>query len=225
MKKVLFIGSSDKSKVLLNLINVVSNTGLKSLHIDGSTSSYLNHVVPDIGGKLNKIEFSGFDCALNHRTLNEVKTAGYDYVQVETDSSTFLEGASLKEFDHIYIITSFDRSDLSKTKALVDEIIAAQEKATYLMKLIIHPYVSTHMDEDYVYDFLNNDYILRSDDFYTFEFNELDYLRAVENSHSEKVNLKKYSRGYRKTLESLISDIEPTSSKEVASAFSKARRG
>ncbi|GAA0853876.1 hypothetical protein ABER99_20035 [Paenibacillus glucanolyticus] len=225
MKKILYIGSVDKTSVLLNLIKVVSLTGLKGLYVDGTQSGDVAASIPEITEKMDLIEFEGFDCALNKKHLNKVNLNEYDYIQIDIDNSDFISDVSLDEFDKIYIFSTLEKSALKRTRAILEDLFKERENESHIFTLIVNNYISTHMDEDFIYDFFDNPKILRTDTIHLFNFDEVDYQRYVENVHDERSNLKRFSGHYRKSLAGLLMDSEIVDEKSISNALKTARRG
>ncbi|WP_145950132.1 hypothetical protein [Paenibacillus sp. Y412MC10] len=225
MKKILVLGAVDKTGVLLNFMRVLSLTGLNCIYIDGNKNESLSVAVPAIDLNMQVVEFEGFDCAINRAHMNETSVEGYDFALVDTDNEGFIDGVSLDSFDRVYIFTTQERSAINRTKRLINEVLAKREVKTYPMTIILNHFVSTHMDEDYIYDLIDNPYILRSDSVHIFNFDELDYQRHVENSHDERVSLRRVSRHYRKALLNLLEESDIAESSKLVPAMKKARRG
>lgn len=225
--KILFIGANDKTSILLNMTRVASEMGKKCLHIDGTKSRMATDTIPVIDKQQNLVDFEGFDIAINypHYKSVEGELEKYDYIQVDIDQSEFISEVSLEEFQKIYICTTLDKGTLSRTKLLINEIFSHRKGETYEMTLIINNYVSTQMDEDFIYDYFDNPSIHRNDDVHYFNFDEVDYQRYIENIHDERLNIRKFSRHYRNSLLKLLDHIRFGEKKDILTAIKKCRRG
>ncbi|AGA60027.1 hypothetical protein Theco_4025 (plasmid) [Thermobacillus composti KWC4] len=231
MKFVIFIGAADKTDMILYTAKVLSNIGKKVLLVDGTKAQLYEYAINPIVGE--KTEFEGFDVAFRLKNLSAVdelkhnKEVGeeYDLALVDTDIPGFLTFEQFKNADLRYVVTSYERSCLVKTREVMDGIYSTTESPGQLeVERIILNSVECSIDDEYLNMQLTEHLVVWPDESYHLPVDEVDLAIKINNQHNGKINLKGLSRTYRSLITDICQRIVECDRRTVRKAIRKAKR-
>ena len=117
MKKVAFIGSYDKSDIIIYIAKIITNMQKKVLVVDSTVTQKTRYIVPTMKAQKQYITtFENVDIAIGFENINQIKeylklsggSFEYDYVLIDIDSYRGYFYYQIQADDKKYFITSFD---------------------------------------------------------------------------------------------------------------------
>lgn len=123
MKKISFVGTSDKVELLLNIAKLASVAGKKVLLIDATFEQRSRYWVPSIKPMLKYITtYNELDIAIGFKSMKEVceeigvseKGLPYDLIIIDIDIAENMETFKAYEAEKIYFATGFDNYTLKR---------------------------------------------------------------------------------------------------------------
>ena len=121
MKKVGFIGATDKTDLIVYVAKVLEDLGKKVLVVDTTITQKTKYVVPSISPTKTYItDFNNVDYAIGFQNIEDVarylgtkenetiENINYDYVLFDIDSSRKIEEFDLDEVGKNFFVTTFD---------------------------------------------------------------------------------------------------------------------
>ena len=223
MKKVSFIGSYDKTDLILYIAKVLVALGKKVIMIDSTTNQKAKYVVPVIKPtKAYVTEFEEIEVAVGFSNFEEIKQylgvqeqseLPYDIALIDIDNED-----EIKEF-HIdnscvnYFVTGIDLYSLKKGL----EILSGLKEILKLTKVMFSRDASP--EEDNYLNYLSLGYKVEwSEEIIYFPFEVGDQTVIAENQRVSKIKYKNLSSQYK---ESLLYIIEQISEKDEYSKLKK----
>ena len=122
MKKIGFIGTYDKTDLILNLAKLITAMGKSVLMIDSTFNQKARYVVPAIEPTISYItSFEDIDVAVGFDNVETIQkylgvsgTLPYDIILVDADTTERIEKFELDKAEINYFVTSFDVYSLKK---------------------------------------------------------------------------------------------------------------
>ena len=124
METIGFIGSYDKTDLIIYVAKVLVTTGKKVLVIDNTVTQKAKYIVPVINPtkayvtEFEKIDvsvgFSNFEEIKKYLGIPEDKEMEYDYCLIDIDRNENFEKFDMKKAKRNYFVTSFDLYSLKK---------------------------------------------------------------------------------------------------------------
>ena len=117
MKKVAFIGSYDKSDIIIYIAKIITNMQKKVLVVDSTVTQKTRYIVPTMKAQKQYITtFENVDIAIGFENINQIKeykklsgeSFEYEYVLIDIDSYRGYFYYQIQADDKKYFITSFD---------------------------------------------------------------------------------------------------------------------
>lgn len=212
MRKIGFIGSFDKTDLILQIAKVLTTVGLRTLVIDSTINQKAKYVVPVINPTKTYItEFEEFDVAVGFKSFDEMEqylvlgeTEGlpYDIALIDIDSSNVFNIFGMEDAYINYFVTSFDLFSLKKGL----EILSGLQQEIKMTKVLFSKYMTSEED-DYL-NFLSEDYKIIWNDikvYYPFEIG--DQSAIIENQRTSKIKFKNLSNQYKEAILFMIEQI------------------
>ncbi len=211
MKKIGFIGATDKTDLIIYVAKIIKETGKKVLVIDSTVLGKARYIVPAISpSRLYITSFEEIDVAIGFNSLEDIKEylgiqeLDYDIVLMDIDSPEEFEMLNAKENDKNYFVTAFDNYSLKRGL----EIIGKQEEKILLTKVLFSKEMLKE-EEDYL-NFLSFYYSIQWDkDKLNFPCENGDQSVIIENQRAAKIRFRNLSLDYKTGLESLAIQIIP----------------
>ena len=212
MRKIGFVGTFDKTDLLLQIAKILTAMGIKTIVIDSTINQKAKYVVPVINPTTTYItEFDGFDVAVGFKNFDEMEqylgleeTEGleYDVALIDTDSSNVFSTFGMQDAYINYFITSFDLFSLKKGL----EILSGLREEIKMTKVLFSKYMTN--EEDEYLNYLSNEYKIVWDDikiYYPFEIG--DQSAIIENQRVAKIKFRNLSSQYKESLLFMVEQI------------------
>lgn len=223
MKKVSFIGSYDKTDLILYIAKVLVALGKKVIMIDSTINQKAKYIVPVIKPtKAYATEFEEIEVAVGFSNFEEIKQylgvpeqseLPYDIALVDIDNEEAINDFGIDNSCMNYFVTGIDLYSLKKGL----EILSGLEQILKLTKVMFSRDASP--EEDNYLNYLSLGYKIEwSEEIVYFPFEVGDQTVIAENQRVAKIKYKNLSSQYK---ESLLFIIEQISEKDEYSKLKK----
>ncbi len=223
MKKISFIGSYDKTDLILYIAKVLVALGKKVIVIDSTMSQKAKYIVPVIKPtkayvtEFEEIEvavgFSNFEEIKEYLGLTEQNELPYDIALIDIDDAESIKEFNINNECVNYFVTGIDLYSLKKGL----EILSGLEQILKLTKVMFSRDASP--EEDEYLNYLSLGYKIDwSEERIYFPFEIGDQTVIAENQRVAKIKFKNLSSQYK---ESLLYIVEQISEKEEYSALKR----
>ena len=223
MKKVSFIGSYDKTDLILYIAKVLVALGKKVIMIDSTVNQKAKYVVPVIKPtKAYVTEFEEIEVAVGFSNFEEIKQylgvqeqseLPYDIALIDIDNEDEIEEFHIDNSCMNYFVTGIDLYSLKKGL----EILSGLKEILKLTKVMFSRDASP--EEDNYLNYLSLGYKVEwSEEIIYFPFEVGDQTVIAENQRVSKIKYKNLSSQYK---ESLLYIIEQISEKDEYSKLKK----
>lgn len=231
MKKIGFIGSYDKTDLIIYIAKILTVMGKKVIVIDSTINQKAKYIVPVINPTTTYVtEYEDMDVAVGFKDFDGIKEylgmplhaeLTYDYALIDTDNVEVLENFTMKTANKNYFITSFDVFSLKRGL----EILSGIKEPMKLTKILFSKYVLKEED-DYL-NFLALGYkIVWDNDRIYFPFELGDQSVIIENQRVSKIKFKKLSNQYKESLVYITEQIaEEVNLSEIRKAMKRIEKG
>ena len=224
MEKVGFIGSYDKSDIILYVGKIISTLGYRVLMIDSTALQKTKYIVPAINPTRTYMTFyEDIDVAIGFDSLEGIEQyAGIsedeeldnDYALIDIDTSDAYESFELSPEDKTFFVTNFDVYSLKRglealsgikqtipiTKVLFSRDMSREED-DYLNFLSIH--CNVQWDNEIIY----------------FPFEKGDQCALFENQRMSKIKFRNLSNNYVDSIAYLTERILECSHGDISKAI------
>lgn len=230
MKKVSFIGSYDKTDLILYVAKILVAMDKKVLVIDSTINQKAKYIVPVImPTKAYVTEFEQIDVAVGFKNYNEIKEylgmpihaeLQYDIVLLDIDNYESMLEFNVNNQDKNYFVTGFDLYTLKRGL----EILSGVTDIFKLTKVVFSKTASRE-DDDYL-NFLSLGYkIVWNEEIIYFPFEVGDQSVIAENQRVSKIKFKRLSEQYKEALiyivEQILDQDEYTKMKKIFKQLEK----
>ncbi len=223
MKKVSFIGSYDKTDLILYIAKVLVALGKKVIMIDSTINQKAKYIVPVIKPtKAYVTEFEEIEVAVGFSNFEEIKQylgvpeqteLPFDIALIDIDNEEGINDFGIDNSCMNYFVTGIDLYSLKKGL----EILSGLEQILKLTKVMFSRDASP--EEDNYLNYLSLGYKVEwSDEIVYFPFEVGDQTVIAENQRVAKIKYKNLSSQYK---ESLLFIIEQISEKDEYSKLKK----
>lgn len=205
MRNIGFIGSYDKTDMIIYIAKILVSTGKKVIVIDSTINQKAKYVVPVIKPTTSYItNFEEIDIAVGFNNLDEIKSylgmpanseLDYDIALIDADSNEAIETFNLVQAEKNYFVTSFDAFSLKKGLEILSGL-------TQIMKLtkVLYSRDATKEEDDYL-NYLSLGYKIEwEEERIYFPFEVGDQSVIAENQRVAKIKFKKLSMQYKESL-------------------------
>jgi hypothetical protein len=230
MIKTLFMGACDFSDFLQYTSKLLSLTGKKVLLVDATEERYIYYGTPNPGVGLEVLEHEGFDVAGHFESMesleNYMSADNYDHLIVHCHSTTFLKKPDISKFNLRYVVTTNERISLEKTVYMFKQLFSesVDDKTITSFTKIFANNVASDLSDTYLETVLSGLPITWSEGSLELLFDEVDYVTKINNQHNGKIELRRLSKYFRKTLFTVIEEISQLDTKEIKLAFKQVKR-
>lgn len=205
MKKVGFIGATDKTDLIVYVAKVLEDLGKRVLVIDTTITQKTKYVVPSISPTKTYItDFNNVDYAVGFQSIEDIgrylglkdnekiDNLNYDYALIDIDNEKKIEDFEIDEVGKNYFVTAFDVYSLRRGMEILNNIPLNMNLSKILMNFNIKK-----EDEEYL-NYLSVDTKVVWNDFSI-------YIPILdENTHQIEDN----QRVYRARLKRLIPEYQ-----------------
>lgn len=231
MEKIGFIGTFDKTDLLIYVSRILVEMEKTVLIIDATVNQKAKYVVPVISPTMSYItDFEGIDVAVGFSDYNGIKrylgmpesaALTYDYILIDMDRPDLIENFGIYESKINYFVTSSDLFSLKKGL----EVLSGIKLPLQLTKM----YFSNEMseEEDKYLNYLSLGYKIQwKDEKIYFPMDSNDQQTIIENQRSAKIRYKSLSSGYKSSLIYLAEEISnKEKTNEVKKIFKQLEKG
>lgn len=209
MKKIGFIGTYDKTDLILYVAKVLAEVNKKVLVIDTTILQKARYIVPCIApSKCYITEYEKIDVAVGFNNLDEIeKYSGvdnlqYDFILIDIDENENFKEYEMSKANKNYFVTGFDSYSLKKGL----EVIGKMDDKLLMTKVLFSQEMLEEED-DYL-NFLSFYYSVRWDDkkIY-FPYESGDASAIIENQRTARIRFKNLSDAYKEGLYAIAQDI------------------
>jgi len=158
MKKVGFIGTTDKTDLIVYIAKVLQDIGKKVLVVDTTITQKAKYVVPSISPTKTYItDFNNVDYAVGFQNIEDIgrylglkdseriDNLNYDYMLIDIDNAQKIDDFEIDEVGKNYFVTAFDIYSLRKGIEILNNIPLNMSLSKILMN-----YNMKKEDEDYL---------------------------------------------------------------------------
>lgn len=157
MKKVGFIGATDKTDLIVYVAKVLELMGNKVLVIDTTIMQKTRYVVPSINPTRTYItDFDNVDYAIGFDSEQDlirylgleeekIEAANYDYILIDIDKEENIENFKIEENDKCFYVTAFDIYSINRGIDILNKLSLNLSFSKILMN-----YDIKKEDEDYL---------------------------------------------------------------------------
>ena len=231
MKKVGFIGTYDKTDLILNIAKILTTMKKKVIVVDSTLTQKAKYVVPVINPTLTYItDFEDIDVAVGFKNeagikgylgIAENEELPYDIMLIDVDDSLAVEGFDLIKAPKNYFVTAFDLYSLKRGL----EVLSNLKEPMSLTKILFTKEILKEED-DYL-DFLSLGYKVMWNEYRIyFPIENGDWSVLAENQRVAKIKLKKLSMQYKDSLVYIVGEIlNDTSENQIRRTVKTIERG
>lgn len=231
MKKVGFIGTYDKTDLILNVAKILTTMKKKVIVVDSTLTQKAKYVVPVINPTLTYItDFEDIDVAVGFKNeagikgylgVSENEELPYDIMLIDVDDSLAVEGFDLIKAPKNYFVTAFDLYSLKRGL----EVLSNLKEPMSLTKILFTKEILKEED-DYL-DFLSLGYKVMWNEYRIyFPIENGDWSVLAENQRVAKIKLKRLSMQYKDSLVYIVGEIlNDTSENQIRRAVKIIERG
>ncbi len=231
MKKVGFIGTYDKTDLILNVAKILTTMKKKVIVVDSTLTQKAKYVVPVINPTLTYItDFEDIDVAVGFKNeagikgylgIAENEELPYDIMLIDVDDSLAVEGFDLIKAPKNYFVTAFDLYSLKRGL----EVLSNLKEPMSLTKILFTKEILKEED-DYL-DFLSLGYKVMWNEYRIyFPIENGDWSVLAENQRVAKIKLKRLSMQYKDSLVYIVGEIlNDTSENQIRRAVKIIERG
>ncbi len=225
MKKIVFLGSYDKTDMLIYAAKILSLMGKKVVVIDTTILKKSRYVVPTMVQENQYItSFEDIDVAIGFDSFETIKQyqrnkfgkeTEYDVALLDIDRAIAYQKFGITNHDMHFFVTSFDIYSLKRGVSL----LAYMPKDVKITKIY---YTTTMLEaEDEYLNYLSKDYKIKWDrkDIVFFPFETADLNAIFINQRAEKIQLKGLSQVYVDSLLYLVEKMTGEGSGKVRKAY------
>ncbi len=220
MKKIGFIGSYDKTDLILYVSKILTMLNKKVLVIDSTLTQKARYVVPAINPTKSYItDYENIDIAVGFSKIGDIKKYlgmaetqefEYDFMMIDVDNSQAIEEFGLREAKLNYFVTSFDNYSLKRGLEALTELkeVLNLEKILFASEML--------KEEDDYLNFLSLGYkIVWSDKriFFPIENGDLNVIH--ENQRLAQIKFKRLSVQYKDSLANITEEIADDDDKDM----------
>lgn len=226
METIGFIGSYDKTDLIIYVAKVLVTVGKKVIVIDNTITQKAKYIVPVINPtKAYVTEFEGIDVSVGFGSFKEIKKylcvseekeLEYDYCLIDIDSNDNFEEFHMKEAKRNYFVTSFDLYSLKRGIEIINDF----KEPVKLTKILYSKDILKEEDDYLNYVSLGTKAVWNEEFRVYIPFDNGDQNIIFQNQRVEKIGIRKLSNLYREGLYYIAADIlEKSEEAELKKAF------
>ncbi|MED4400326.1 hypothetical protein [Metabacillus fastidiosus] len=227
MKKILFLGSKNKSDLVMYIALILKKNGYKTVIADATQKktylrSYTRYADQDTLYNFFNVEIAPVNSLQNLKSL--MKSSGedlnkYDFMLVDIDHVH--DQYDWEDFEASYYVADYEKVTLLDDTKLMKDILANNDKGIIFNQVVYE--VSSNIDSDYL-DYLFNHKIKWSST-YKLPFDEMDVANKVDMQYNMKPTFKRLSKEFRNTLSSIITVLTGHHEKDTKIAMKQIEKG
>ncbi|WP_103110898.1 hypothetical protein [Brevibacillus reuszeri] len=223
MKKILFIGSYEKTDLMFYTAKLLS-IHHKVLIVDGTNSKDYHYTYPKVDTEADIQQHDSFDIAESvnlKRYESLLASDSYDYVLIDINNPELIREWPV--CDVYFLVTSHDNTILQKNVQLMSAFFQEKNQSDLVPIYQIVNEGSSFTNE-FIRDLFNQNPIDWKETF-TFYPDERDLESKFMNQHLPTVVINKLSGALKQTLMGIVGTILDKSAKEMKKVWNQAKRG
>lgn len=229
MRIIGFIGSCDKTDLLLNIAKILTVMKNRVLLIDSTIIQKARYIVPTIMPSKSYItSFEDIDVAVGfddflgvQRYLGGITDFPYDVVLVDCDVAEKVKGFDLQEANKNYFVTNYDVYSVRRGIEILNNL----ESPMKLQRIVFTKEILREDDEYLTYISKDAPIVWEEERLY-FPLDIMNFEAAIENQRSQKIKFKKLSVPYKDSLNYLVLlMMELNSDSEIKKAMKIIEKG
>ncbi len=215
MKKVGFIGATDKTNLIMYVAKAITYAEKKVMIIDTTITQKTKYIVPAINPtKAYVTEFEGIDFAVGFKNMQEIKRylglkeeisedkIPYDYVLIDIDNSEMLQNFEIQNAEINYFVTTFDMYSLRRGVEILEELPVPLK-----LGKVLYNYNIRKEDEEYLnYLALDSKAVWKEFTIYL-PMTNADNQMIEENQRVYKIRLKRLTPDYQDGIMYIVQEI------------------
>ncbi len=210
MKKIGFIGTYDKTDLLLNVAKILTVMNQRVLIIDSTINQKAKYIVPTISPTLSYVtSFEDIDIAVGFKSVEDIKNylglmqdLPYDILLIDIDVPDRINEFSVDMADKNYFVTSFDVYSLRRGM----EILGALNVPVNVTKIYFTKEILKEDDEYFNFLALGLKAVWEDERIY-FPIENGDLTVIAENQRVQKIKFKRLSTQYKDSLSFIAQQI------------------
>lgn len=225
MKKIVFIGSYDKTDMLIYIAKILTLMGKKVLLVDTTLLKKSRYIVPTMVQEKQYItEYENIDIAIGFDSFEAIekyqqnifgeKTV-YDVALLDIDRAIAYQRFGIASEDRHFFVTSFDMYNLKRGI----QVLAYIQKKAKVTK--VYYTKSMLAEEDEYLNYLAKDYNISWDNqnIIFFPFETADINTIYINQRAGRIQMKGLSNAYVDSIIFLVEDITGERTGKVRKAY------
>ncbi len=224
MKKIVFIGSYDKTDMLLYVAKILTMMGKKVILIDTTILKKSRYIVPTMVQQKQYITtYEDIDVAIGFESFGAIQkyqhslgnVTQYDVALLDIDRAIAYQKFEVTAEDQHFFVTSFDVYNLKRGL----QVLAYVAQNAVVTK--VYYTKSMASEEDEYLNYLAKDYRIKwdKDNVIFFPFETADQNAIFINQRTGRIQMKGLSKVYIDSILYLVENITGESSSKIRNAF------
>lgn len=211
MNKIAFIGSYDKTDMLLYMAKTLTILKKRVIVIDTTTLQKSRYIVPTMKPTRKYITtFQSVDVAIGFESFEDIKeyqrqtgeSSEYDYALLDIDSIRGYAGFKVQPTDKHYFVTSFDTYSLKRGLQIFKHLTTPIE----VRKILFTKEMAS--EEDQYLNYMSSKLKIKwNKDIIYFPFETSDFNAIYANQRSGRIRIRGLSVPYMDSLMFIIEDF------------------
>lgn len=226
MEIIGFIGSYDKTDLIIYIAKALTVAGKRVLVIDSTMEQKAKYVVPAINPTKGYVtEFENIDVSVGFDSFDEIKQylgfslekeLEYDICLIDIDSASGFERFQIEKSIKNYFVTSFDLYSLKRGIEIINDL----KEPTKFTKIIYSKNILKEENDYLNYISLGTKAIWNEDYILYLPIDNGDQSIIIENQRMSKIGIRKLSNQFKDGLRFIVLDIlGEEKEKEIKKAF------
>ena len=217
MKCIGFVGSVDKTELVMYVAKMLATMGKRTIYIDATSHQKARYIIPTIGGMEDEnqyvVQHDGVEFAIGFTNMLELKKyflskgedfTEFEYVIVDTDTNEMCEEYDLKSANNLFFVSSYDKYHIRKGVALLQYMCAMKRKADPdaqlpLTKLLYYSDINT-ADSLFIDNLTENLPLLWVHNTVNYPYDQGDLSINIQNQYSNKIDVRYLSNTYKDAI-------------------------
>ena len=227
MKKILFIGSKDKTDLTMYLAQIFTQLNLKTMIIDTTLKQKYQKAYTNLKDK-GLYNFSDVDILCGASSFNEASEitrnndediSSYEMLLVDVDEKTYVKDWPI--FDHVIYVGDYERLTMVEDSELLLAFLDEYGDQRNFIRISHH--IDSDIREDYFNELINHS-VTWSDKHFLIELDERNLENKICMQYTMMATFKKLTRPYKNLLKQLVTAILGFHEKDTRSAMKRRER-
>ena len=213
METIGFIGSFDKTDLIIYIAKLLTTIGKKVLIIDDTIMQKAKYVVPVINPTKSYVtEFEKIDVSVGFHSFEEIKRylgiplekeLEYDICLVDVDSAKNFQSFGIQRAKRNYFVTSFDLYSLKRGLEILKDI-----SQPIILTKILYSREFLKEEDDYLNYISLGTKVMWNEDYRVYvPLENGDQSIIIENQRVSKIGIKRLSTQFKEALYYITTDI------------------